>query len=60
MARINIVTAESANPEQQGIYDAIHAQLGMVPNFLKVFANSPAAASSASSASSRMRRASSR
>jgi uncharacterized peroxidase-related enzyme len=43
MARINIVTAELANPEQKALYDAIHAQLGMVPNFLKVFANSPAA-----------------
>ena len=43
MARINIVTAETANPEQKALYDAIHAQLGMVPNFLKVFANSPAA-----------------
>lgn len=43
MARINIVTAESANQEQKALYDAIHAQLGMVPNFLKVFANSPAA-----------------
>ena len=43
MARINIVTAESANPEQKALYDAIHAKLGMVPNFLKVFANSPAA-----------------
>lgn len=43
MARINIVTAESANPEQKALYDAIQAQLGMVPNFLKVFANSPAA-----------------
>ncbi len=43
MARINIVTTESANPEQKALYDAIHAQLGIVPNFLKVFANSPAA-----------------
>ena len=43
MARINIVTAESANPEQKTLYTAIQAQLGMVPNFLKVFANSPAA-----------------
>jgi uncharacterized peroxidase-related enzyme len=43
MARINIVTAESANPEQTSLYTAIQAQLGMVPNFLKVFANSPAA-----------------
>ena len=43
MARINLVTAESANPEQKALFDAIHAQLGMVPNFLKAFANSPAA-----------------
>src|SRR3970040_93117 len=43
MARINLVTAESANPEQKALYDAIHARLGMVPKFLKVFANSPAA-----------------
>lgn len=43
MARINLVTAESASPEQKALFDAIHAQLGMVPNFLKAFANSPAA-----------------
>ena len=43
MARINLVTVDSANPEQKALYDAIQAQLGMVPNFLKVFANSPAA-----------------
>jgi uncharacterized peroxidase-related enzyme len=43
MARINLVSAESANPEQQALYDAIQAKLGMVPNFLKAFANSPAA-----------------
>ena len=43
MARINIVSAESANPEQKALFNAIQGQLGMVPNFLKVFANSPAA-----------------
>ena len=43
MARINLVTAESANPEQKALFEAIHAQLGVVPNFLKAFANSPAA-----------------
>lgn len=43
MARINIVTPESASAEQKALYEAIQAQLGMVPNFLKVFANSPAA-----------------
>lgn len=43
MSRINIVQAENANAEQKALYDAISQQLGMVPNFLKVFANSPAA-----------------
>ncbi len=43
MARINLVTLESANPEQKALFDAIEAKLGIVPNFLKAFANSPAA-----------------
>ncbi len=43
MSRINIVTNETANSEQKTLLDAIQSQLGMVPNFLKVFANSPAA-----------------
>ena len=43
MSRINLVTPEQANPEQTELYAAITSQLGMVPNFLKVFANSPAA-----------------
>ncbi len=43
MARINVVSIESANAEQKALYDAINAQLGIVPNFLKVFANSPVA-----------------
>lgn len=43
MARINIVSTETANAEQKALFEAIQAQLGMVPNFLKVFANSPAA-----------------
>lgn len=43
MARINLVTAESANPEQKALYDAIQEKLGMVPNFLKAFANSTTA-----------------
>jgi uncharacterized peroxidase-related enzyme len=43
MSRINLVTAEQANEEQQALFAAIQQQLGMVPNFLKVFANSPAA-----------------
>jgi len=43
MSRINVVTDDQANEEQQALYEAIQSQLGMVPNFLKVFANSPAA-----------------
>jgi uncharacterized peroxidase-related enzyme len=43
MARINLVTLESANAEQQALFAAIQAKLGMVPNFLRAFANSPAA-----------------
>lgn len=43
MSRINVVTPQTATAEQQALFDAIHAQLGVVPNFLKVFANSPVA-----------------
>ncbi|MGR6872143.1 carboxymuconolactone decarboxylase family protein [Pseudomonas sp. HK3] len=43
MSRINLVTNEQANEEQAALYDAIQGQIGMVPNFLKIFANSPAA-----------------
>lgn len=43
MSRINLVTPEQANEEQLALYAAIEKQIGMVPNFLKVFANSPAA-----------------
>jgi uncharacterized peroxidase-related enzyme len=43
MSRINVVERSTANPEQAALLDAIQGQLGMVPNFLKVFANSPVA-----------------
>ena len=43
MSRINVVGTEQANPQQAELYQAIQGQLGVVPNFLKVFANSPAA-----------------
>lgn len=43
MSRITTITNETANAEQKALLDAIQSQLGMVPNFLKVFANSPAA-----------------
>jgi uncharacterized peroxidase-related enzyme len=43
MSRITTITNETANAEQKKLLDAIQSQLGIVPNFLKVFANSPAA-----------------
>lgn len=43
MSRINVVEKDTANAEQNELFEAIQSQLGMVPNFLKVFANSPAA-----------------
>lgn len=43
MSRINVIDNSNASDEQRALLDAIHAQLGMVPNFLRVFANSPAA-----------------
>ncbi len=43
MSRINMITAENATPEQKALFSAIQDQLGMVPNFLKIFANSPSA-----------------
>lgn len=43
MSRIHTVTKENASAEQSALFDAIQAKLGVVPNFLKVFANSPAA-----------------
>jgi uncharacterized peroxidase-related enzyme len=43
MSRIAVVSDATANAEQKSLLDAIRAQLGMVPNFLRVFANSPVA-----------------
>ncbi|NOS89329.1 MAG: peroxidase-related enzyme [Methylococcaceae bacterium] len=43
MSRITMITTDTANNEQQALLAAIQAKLGMTPNFLKVFANSPAA-----------------
>ena len=43
MSRINTVTYETANDEQKALFDAIQQKIGMVPNFLKIFANSPSA-----------------
>jgi uncharacterized peroxidase-related enzyme len=41
MSRISVVNNETASTEQRNLLDAIHSQLGMVPNFLRVFAQSP-------------------
>jgi len=41
MSRISAVSNEAANTEQRSLLDAIQSQLGMVPNFLRVFAHSP-------------------
>lgn len=43
MSRITVIETSTANAEQKALLDAIQGQLGMVPNFLKVFANSPVA-----------------
>jgi uncharacterized peroxidase-related enzyme len=43
MSRITTIEHKTATAEQRELLDAIQDQLGMVPNFLKVFANSPAA-----------------
>lgn len=43
MSRINVIDHNNANADQKELLDAIQSQLGMVPNFLKVFANSPTA-----------------
>jgi uncharacterized peroxidase-related enzyme len=43
MSRIATIEQANANAEQKALLDAIQSQLGMVPNFLKVFANSPVA-----------------
>ncbi len=41
MSRIALITNETANAEQAELFQAIHAKLGVVPNFLKILANSP-------------------
>ncbi len=43
MSRITVINQENASAEQKELLDAIESQLGMVPNFLKVLANSPTA-----------------
>lgn len=40
MNRISTITHDTANEDQKSLLGAIHAQLGMVPNFLGVLAHS--------------------
>lgn len=41
MSRISVVTKDTASTEQAELLDAIQGKLGMVPNFLGIFAHSP-------------------
>jgi uncharacterized peroxidase-related enzyme len=43
MSRINVIDHNNADAEQKELLDGVQTQLGMVPNFLKIFANSPSA-----------------
>jgi uncharacterized peroxidase-related enzyme len=43
MSRITTIVHDTANAEQKLLLDAIQSQLGGLPNFLKIFANSPTA-----------------
>jgi uncharacterized peroxidase-related enzyme len=42
MSRLNHVEANEATGDAKDMLDAVSRQMGMVPNFMKVFANSPA------------------
>lgn len=41
MSRIITITDDTASVEQKALFEAIHTKLGIVPNFLRIFANSP-------------------
>lgn len=43
MARVAVIDPETATGEARQLLDAVKAGLGMVPNFIRVLANSPAA-----------------
>lgn len=42
MSRLNMVNAQQAEGKQKELLDAVQKKLGMTPNLVKVFANSPA------------------
>lgn len=43
MARVSVIDPKSATGEAKALLDAVQNGLGMVPNFIRVLANSPAA-----------------
>jgi uncharacterized peroxidase-related enzyme len=43
MARVNVVDPRTATGEVKQLLDTVQSGLGMVPNFIRVLANSPAA-----------------
>lgn len=43
MARLTIQNPETAHGELRGLFDAVKAKLGKVPNMMRVLGNSPAA-----------------
>ena len=43
MSRVAVIDPRSATGEARQLLDAVQASLGMVPNFIRVLANSPAA-----------------
>ncbi len=45
MARVDVIDPKTATGEAKALLDAVQSGLGMVPNFIRVLANSPAALS---------------
>ncbi len=45
MARLDVIDPKTASGEAKELLDAVQSGLGMVPNFIRVLANSPAALS---------------
>lgn len=43
MARVSVIDPNTATGEARALLDAVQSALGMVPNFIRVLANSPAA-----------------
>ncbi len=43
MSRINVIDPKTATGDARALLDAVQAQLGVTPNFIRVLANSPKA-----------------